>query len=115
MIIAPDCFLTLLIQEELVESQATRLFADEAVNILGAVVVNGDGIFQRLNARLQTERDLGVADSVSEEQSDISLHVEQQMMYTYGNKISSPLFKKVWLLKASLQLLKDESFQCFLP
>lgn len=69
-----DRFLTVLIQEELVESQAAGLFADEAVHILGAVVVYGDGIFQRFNTRLQTERNLGVADSVPETETDITVH-----------------------------------------
>ncbi len=69
------CFLTLLVQEELVESQTAGLFADEAVHVLSAVVVNGDGVFQRLNARLQTERDLGVAGGVPEEEADICLRV----------------------------------------
>lgn len=56
--------LTILIQEELVEAQAAGLFADKAVHVLGAVVVHGDGIFQRFNAGLQAEGNLGVADSV---------------------------------------------------
>lgn len=69
-----DCFLTLLVQEELVESQAAGLFADEAVHILGAMVVNGDGVFQGLNAGLQTEGDLGVANSVPEDETDKHHH-----------------------------------------
>lgn len=70
-----DRFLTVLVQEELVESQAAGLFADEAVHVLGAVVVYCDGVFQRFNTRLQTERNLGVADSVPETETDICLHV----------------------------------------
>lgn len=57
-------FLTVLVQEQLVEAQPAGLLADEAVHVLGAVVVNGDGVFQRLDARLQAERNLGVADGV---------------------------------------------------
>lgn len=56
----PVCFLTIIIQEELVEAQAAGLFANEAVHVLGAVVVNGDGVFQWLHARLQTKGHLGV-------------------------------------------------------
>ena len=70
-----DCFLTILVQEELVESQTAGLFADEAVHVLCAVVVNSNGIFQRLNTRLQTERDLGVSNCVPEEQTDVCLNV----------------------------------------
>lgn len=61
--------LTVLVQEQLVEAQAAGLFADEAVNVLGAVVVDGDGVFQRLHTRLQTEGNLGVAGRVSEGQT----------------------------------------------
>lgn len=64
-----DCFLTVFIQEQLVESQTTGLFANEAVHVLGAVVVNSDGVFQRFDTRLQTERNLGVANSVPEKRS----------------------------------------------
>lgn len=59
-----ECFLTVLVQEELVESQTAGLFADKAVDVLCAVVVDGDGVFQWLDARLKTEGNLGVADSV---------------------------------------------------
>lgn len=59
-----DRFLTVLVQEELVEAQAAGLFADEAMHVLSAVVVNSDGVFQRLHAGLQTEGNFGVADSV---------------------------------------------------
>lgn len=64
------CLLTVLVQEELVEAQAAGLLADEAVHILGAVVVHGDGVLQRFDTRLQTEGDLGVADGVPETQTD---------------------------------------------
>lgn len=43
-------FLTVLVQEELVESQAAGLFADEAVHVLRAVVVHGDGVLQGFDA-----------------------------------------------------------------
>lgn len=66
-----DCFLTLLVQEELVEPQSAGLFADEAVHVLSAMVVDGDGVFQRLHTRLQTERNLGVADGVPEKETHI--------------------------------------------
>lgn len=56
--------LTVLVQEELVEAQAAGLLADEAVHILGAMVVHGDGVLQRLHARLQAEGDLSVAHRV---------------------------------------------------
>lgn len=69
-----DCFLTVLVQEELVEAQAAGLFADEAMYVLGAVVVNGDGVFQRLHAGLQTEGNFGVADSVPAKDTSVSLH-----------------------------------------
>lgn len=57
--------LTLFVQEELVKAQAAGLLPDEAVHVLRAVVVNGDGVLQRLHAGLQTEGDLGVSDGVS--------------------------------------------------
>lgn len=57
-------FLTVFIQEELVEAQAAGLFADEAVHVLGAVVMHGDGVFQRFNTRLQAEWNLCVTNSV---------------------------------------------------
>lgn len=80
-----DCFLTLLVQEELVESQAAGLFADEAVHVLGPVVVNGDGVFQGLNAGLQTEGDLGVADSVPEGETDIHIYQSHAAMTMQQN------------------------------
>ena len=58
--------LTVIVEEELVEAQAARLLADEAVHVLCAVVVHGDGVLQRLHTRLQTERDLGVTHRKSE-------------------------------------------------
>lgn len=58
--------LTFLVQEELVEPQAAGLLANEAVDVVGAVVVHGDGVFQRLHARLQAEGDLRVAHRVPE-------------------------------------------------
>lgn len=61
-------FLTVLVQEELVESQAAGLFADEAVHVLRAVVVHGDGVLQGFDARLQAEGDLGVAHGVPAKQ-----------------------------------------------
>lgn len=42
--------LTLLIEKQLVEAQATRLLADEAVHVLRAMVVHSNGILQRLHA-----------------------------------------------------------------
>lgn len=57
-------FLTVIIQEELVEAQAAGLFADEAVHVLCAVVMHSDGVFQWFNTRLQAERNLCVANSV---------------------------------------------------
>lgn len=59
--------LTVLVQEELVEAQAAGLLPDEAVHVLGAVVVHRDGVLQWLHTRLQAEGDLGVAYRVSEE------------------------------------------------
>lgn len=87
------CFLTLLVQEELVESQTAGLFADEAVHVLGAVVVNGDGVLQRLNAGLQTERNLGVANSVPEEVTRRYLftHVPLQKVYIFRTQLYSQL------------------------
>lgn len=58
------CVLTVLVQEQLVEPQPAGLLADEAVHVLGAVVVDGDGVLQRLHTRLQTEGDLGVSHRV---------------------------------------------------
>lgn len=63
--------LTVLVQEELVEAQAAGLLANEAVHVLGAVVMHGDGVLQWFDARLQTEGDLGVADGVPETQTDM--------------------------------------------
>lgn len=57
-------FLTVFIQEQLVEAQAAGLFADETVHVLGAVVVHGNGVFQRFYTRLQAEWNLCVANSV---------------------------------------------------
>lgn len=98
------CFLTLLVQEELVESQTTGLFADEAVHVLGAVVVNGYGVFQRLNTRLQTERDLGVADGVPEEEADICLHMFRQYVH-FWCVIMLLTFRKGLVLKGELNCL----------
>lgn len=64
-------FLTVLVQEELVESQAAGLFADEAVHILCAVVVHSDGVLQRFDTGLQAERNLGVAHSVPGEETHL--------------------------------------------
>jgi len=52
--------LTVVIQEELIEAQAAGLLPNEAVHVLRAVVVNGDGVLQRLDAGLQAEGHLGV-------------------------------------------------------
>lgn len=57
--------LTILIQEELVETQAAGLLPNEAVHVLRAVVVNGDGVLEGLHAGLQTEGDLSVSYCVS--------------------------------------------------
>lgn len=57
--------LTVLVEEELVEAQAAGLLADEAVHVLGAVVVHGHGVLEGLDARLQAEGHLGVAHRVS--------------------------------------------------
>lgn len=70
------CFLTVLVQEELVESQPAGLLADEAVHVLGAVVVHGNGVFQRFNARLQTKGNLGVADGVPDNDRGFTLAEE---------------------------------------
>lgn len=59
-----DFFLTVFIQEELVEAQAAGLFANEAVHVLGTVVMHSDGVFQWFDTRLQAERNLCVAHSV---------------------------------------------------
>lgn len=64
-----DSFLTVFIQEQLVESQATGLFANEAVHVLCAVVMNSNGVFQWFHTRLQTERNLGVANGVPKKKS----------------------------------------------
>lgn len=61
---ATGVFLTVFIQEQLVEAQAAGLFADEAVHVLRAMVVYGDGVFQRFYTRLQAEWNLRVANSV---------------------------------------------------
>ena len=53
--------LTFLVQEELVEAQPAGLLPDEAVHVVRAVVVHGDGVLQGLDARLQAEGHLGVA------------------------------------------------------
>lgn len=57
--------LTVFVQREFVEPESTGLFAHKVVSELAAQVVDGDGVFQRLHARLQTEGDLGVAHRVS--------------------------------------------------
>lgn len=57
-------FLTVFIQEQLVEAQAAGLFANETVHVLRAMVVYGNGVFQRFNTRLQAEWNLCVANSV---------------------------------------------------
>lgn len=56
--------LTVFIQEELIEAQATGLLANEAVHVLGAVVVDGDGVLERLDAGLKAEWDLGISGRV---------------------------------------------------
>lgn len=56
--------LTVFVQEQLVEAQTAGLLADEAVHVLGAVVVHGDGVFQRLDTRLQAEGNLCVPNGV---------------------------------------------------
>lgn len=84
-----DQFLTVLVQEELVEAQAAGLFADEAMYVLGAVVVNGDGVFQRLHAGLQTEGNFGVADSVPAKDTSVSLiHLYLQTLKVYVSSFS---------------------------
>lgn len=57
--------LTVLIEEELVEAQAAGLLADEAMHVLGAVVVYGHSILKRLDTRLQAEGHFGVSYRVS--------------------------------------------------
>lgn len=57
--------LTVFIQEELIKAQATGLLPDETVHVLRAVVINGNGVLQRLDTGLQTERDLGISNCVS--------------------------------------------------
>lgn len=41
---------TVFIQKELVEAKPAGLLPDETVHILGAVVVHGDGVLERLDA-----------------------------------------------------------------
>lgn len=62
---SPDHVLTIFIQEELIKAQAAGLLPDETVHVLSAVVMDGNGVLQRLDARLQAERDLGVSHRVS--------------------------------------------------
>lgn len=57
--------LTVFIQEELIKAQTTGLLPNETVHILCAVVVNSDGVLQRLDAGLQTEGNLGISNCVS--------------------------------------------------
>lgn len=105
-----ECFLTVLVQEELVEAQAARLFADEAVHVLRAVVVDGDGVFQRLHARLQTERDLGVADGVPEEEADVN-HTGWNYS-TVPNDI--PYLISLWIQRSCISVCYEALWAAFL-
>lgn len=57
--------LTIFIQEELIKSQTTGLLPNETVHVLCAVVIDSNGVLQRLDTGLQTERDLRVSNCVS--------------------------------------------------
>lgn len=116
-----DCFLTLLVQEELVEPQSAGLFADEAVHVLSAMVVDGDGVFQRLHTRLQTERNLGVADGVPEKETHIcatNLFFTFSLFFSYVLFHCKVLFKRTrYELRGSTSLsiqtkTKDGVWRC---
>lgn len=57
--------LTVVIQGELIKTQAAGLLPNETVHILCTVVINSNGVLQRLDAGLQTEGDLGISHCVS--------------------------------------------------
>lgn len=57
---------TFIIQGEFVEFESAGLLPHVVVHSLGAVLVYSDGVFQRLHARLQAERQLRVSHRVPE-------------------------------------------------
>lgn len=67
--------LTIFIQEELIKAQATGLLSNETVHVLCAVVVHSHCVLQRLDTRLQTEGDLGVAYCVSAKDKEITSYL----------------------------------------
>lgn len=60
--------LTIIIEEEFIKAQATGLLPNKTVHVLGAVVVDSDGVLQGLDTGLQTEGDLSVSYCVSTRQ-----------------------------------------------
>lgn len=57
--------LTLVVEGQFVEPEPAGFFAHKLVRALGAEVVQGHGVRQRLHTRLQAEGNLGVACRVS--------------------------------------------------
>lgn len=57
--------LTIFIEEKLIKAQTTGLLPYETVHVLSAVIINSNGILERLDTRLQAERNLGVSHRVS--------------------------------------------------